>query len=72
MAEDSDYLQMRADALMDLGEVLQIALRSDDAAANVAAALRLYEQKGSTAFAARARSCLDALHQESAGTSASP
>ena len=72
MTEDSDYLQMRADALMDLGEVLQIAQRPDDAAASVAAALRLYEQKGSTAFAARARSCLDALRQESAGTSASP
>jgi class 3 adenylate cyclase/tetratricopeptide (TPR) repeat protein len=72
MAENSDYLKMRADALMDLGEVLQIAQRPDDSAASVAAALRLYEQKGSTAFAARARSSLDALHQESAGTSASP
>jgi hypothetical protein len=43
MAEDSDYLQMRADALMDLGEVLQIAQRADDAATSVAAAPRLYE-----------------------------
>ena len=72
MAEDSDYLQMRADALMDLGEVLQIAQRPDDAAVSVAAALRLYEQKGSTASAARARSRLDALHQETTGTTAFP
>jgi class 3 adenylate cyclase/tetratricopeptide (TPR) repeat protein len=71
MAEDSDYLQMRADALMDLGKVLQIAQRPGESAASVAAALRLYEEKGSTAFAARARSRLDALHQETAGTSAS-
>ena len=72
MAEDSDYLQMRADALMDLGEVLQIAQRPNGAAASVAAALRLYEEKGSTASAARARSRLDALHREITGTSGSP
>jgi hypothetical protein len=57
---------------MDLGEVIQIALRPDDAAASVAPALRLYEEKGSTGSAARARSRLDALHQETAGTSAAP
>jgi class 3 adenylate cyclase/tetratricopeptide (TPR) repeat protein len=68
MAEGSDYLQMRADALMDLGEVLQIAQRPDDSAASVAAALRLYEEKGSTASAARARALLDALAQERAPT----
>jgi class 3 adenylate cyclase/tetratricopeptide (TPR) repeat protein len=72
MAEDSDYLQMRADALMDLAEVLQITERPDDAAASVGAALQLYKQKGSTASAARARSCLDPLHQETTGTIASP
>ncbi len=72
MAEDSDYLQMRADALMDLSEVLQIAQRPDDAATSVAAALRLYEQKGSTSSAARARSRLDALLQGTTGTIALP
>jgi class 3 adenylate cyclase/tetratricopeptide (TPR) repeat protein len=72
MAEGSDYLQMRADALMDFGEVLRIAHRPDDSAESVAAALRLYEEKGSTASAARARSRLDALHQETAGASAPP
>jgi hypothetical protein len=72
MAEESDYLQMRADALMDLAEVLEIAQRPDDAAASVAAALQLYEEKGSTALAARARSRLDALRQEAAAASALP
>ena len=67
VAKDSDYLQMRADALMDLGEVLQIAQRPVDATASVAAALRLYEQKGSTVSVARARSRLDALHHENEG-----
>jgi class 3 adenylate cyclase/tetratricopeptide (TPR) repeat protein len=71
MTEGSDYLQMRADALMDLGEVLQMGQRPDDAAASVAAALRFYEQKGSTASAARARSFL-AVHKEGTGTIASP
>jgi class 3 adenylate cyclase/tetratricopeptide (TPR) repeat protein len=72
MAENSDYLQMRADALMDFGEVLQIAQRPNAAVATIAAALRLYEEKGSTASAARARALLDALHPEAAGKSTSP
>jgi hypothetical protein len=55
-----------------LGKVLQMGQRPDDAATSVAAALRLYEQKGSTASATRARSRLDALQKEATGTIASP
>jgi class 3 adenylate cyclase/tetratricopeptide (TPR) repeat protein len=64
LAETSDYLQMRADALMDLAEVMRLAQRTDDAAASATAALRLYEEKGSTSSAARAVAVLDALNQE--------
>jgi class 3 adenylate cyclase/tetratricopeptide (TPR) repeat protein len=66
LAQRSDYLQIQANALMDLAEVLRLATRTDDAAASIAAALRLYEQKGSTAFAAHAEALLNAL------TSATP
>jgi tetratricopeptide (TPR) repeat protein len=60
-ADSSDYLYLRANALMDLAEVLRLALRMDEAVASVTAALKLYEQKGATASAARARALLDQL-----------
>jgi tetratricopeptide (TPR) repeat protein len=55
----TDVLNWRGDSLMDLGEVLQLAGRSADAAAAIGEALRLYEQKGNLASARRARERLN-------------
>jgi predicted ATPase/DNA-binding SARP family transcriptional activator len=51
----TDALNGRGDSLMDLGEVLQLAGRSADAAAAIGEAPGLYEQKGNLASARRAR-----------------
>jgi tetratricopeptide (TPR) repeat protein len=61
LASQSDFLVLRADALLVLGEVLQVAERRDDAAAAVEEALQLYEQKQSTVSAGRARILLSDL-----------
>jgi tetratricopeptide (TPR) repeat protein len=56
--EGSDYLVDRANALMDLAEVLRLAGRPEESSRVVADALRLYDQKGSLLLADRARSIL--------------
>lgn len=48
IAEGSDALNQRAKMEADLGEVLRLAGRSDEAASHLAEALRLYELKGNT------------------------
>jgi len=65
LAEPTDFLNMRGNALMDFGEVMGLAGRASEAVTAVAQALRLYERKGNTVAAGQAR----AVH---AGLLASP
>jgi hypothetical protein len=59
LAERTDFLIVHGDALMDLAEVLRLTDRADQSVAIVEQALRLYEQKGNTVSAARARALLE-------------
>jgi class 3 adenylate cyclase/tetratricopeptide (TPR) repeat protein len=52
-AARTDYLDLRAQAIADLAEVLRLAGRAEESAAAVQEAIRLYEQKGNIAAAAR-------------------
>ena len=58
LAAETDFLVLRADALMDLAEVLRVTGRDDEATPFVEQALELYEQKGHVVGADRARSAL--------------
>ena len=58
LAAESDFLVLRGDTLMDLAEVLRLVGRPSEAVPAVEEALRLYEQKGNTVSAARARALL--------------
>ena len=58
LAAESDFLVLRGDTLMDLAEVLRLVGRPSEAAPAVEEALRLYEQKGNTVSAGRARALL--------------
>jgi hypothetical protein len=58
LAEPTDAIDMRADALVDLAEVLRLVGRTDDRKALLEGAVRLYEQKGNAVSAGRARSVL--------------
>jgi class 3 adenylate cyclase/tetratricopeptide (TPR) repeat protein len=62
LSEPADFLLLRGEALMDLAVVLDERGRSDEAAAAVVAALRLYEEKGSVVSAERARARLGQLN----------
>ena len=56
LAETTDFVNQRADALVDLGIVLRPAGRGMDAQAAFAEAIRLYEHKGNAVAAERVRS----------------
>jgi predicted ATPase/class 3 adenylate cyclase/DNA-binding winged helix-turn-helix (wHTH) protein len=58
LSERTDFVNHRADALVDLGIVLRQLRRAHDAQAVFAQALRLYEQKGNSVAAARLRADL--------------
>jgi len=58
----TDMLVNRAAAHLDLAEVLEAAGRRDEAAAECAHGLDLFEQKGDVPMAARARAVLENLH----------
>ena len=58
LAAESDFLVLRGDALLVLGEVLRRARRKDEAARTFEEAVELYERKGNTVSAARARTLL--------------
>jgi hypothetical protein len=53
--QEADTLNLRADALVHLGGVLEQAGRGDDARAAFLRALELYERKGNIVLAARVR-----------------
>jgi DNA-binding SARP family transcriptional activator/tetratricopeptide (TPR) repeat protein len=59
--EQSDFLPVHADALMDLAEILRLAGCPGEAGPAVEEAIRLYEQKGNVVAAAKARAQLEAL-----------
>jgi hypothetical protein len=54
-AEQCDDLRSRADTVAALAEVLQLAGRTDEAAAAGAEAVELYDRKGAVAARERAR-----------------
>jgi class 3 adenylate cyclase/tetratricopeptide (TPR) repeat protein len=58
LGEESDFLWDRANALMNLADILTVSGRAADAAGVVQKALHLYEQKGIDVSANRARSLL--------------
>lgn len=61
LASKSDSDEMHADALMDLGEVLQLTGRPDEAGEAIAGALGLYERKGNVVSARKAVALLAQL-----------
>ena len=58
LIEPTDLLSFHGDATLDLAEVLRACGRADDAERALRAGLSLYERKGNTPGAARARSLL--------------
>jgi predicted ATPase len=61
LAEETDFVVYRGDALVDLAHILHDSGRTDDAAAAAAAGLQLHEQKGNLVTAAKIRSDLGFL-----------
>ena len=55
VGELTDFMNTRADALIDLAQILQRAGQVDEANAVVAEGLALYEQKGNTVAAGKTR-----------------
>jgi class 3 adenylate cyclase/tetratricopeptide (TPR) repeat protein len=55
---ESDFLNMRADALVGQGEVLTLAGKRRDAEAALTCAVKLYEEKGNRVSAERARALI--------------
>ena len=60
LAEPTDFLNIRADALLDLAAVLRHSGQLTEAEQTIRAALELYERKGDIVSAERARSALSA------------
>jgi tetratricopeptide (TPR) repeat protein len=61
LADPSDYLTLRAEKWLRLGEVLELAGKTDEAADAVRRATGLFEQKGNVIMAERTRQQLAAL-----------
>jgi class 3 adenylate cyclase/tetratricopeptide (TPR) repeat protein len=59
--EESDFLPVHGEALVDVAEVFQLVGQADEAAPALEAAVRLHDQKGNAAAAARARALHDGL-----------
>jgi tetratricopeptide (TPR) repeat protein len=66
LIEQTDNLSAHGNALMDFAEVLELAGRREEAAAEVRRALALYERKGNLVMAERARARLAELEGASA------
>ena len=62
LAQETDFVNHRADALLDLAEVLEGSRRREEAFAAVSEALRLYELKENTVATSTARSRLAELN----------
>ena len=63
LAEASDFLAAQADAMLDVGEVLRLAGRREEAAAAIVDAIELYERKGNVLAAGKARDLLRELQR---------
>ena len=63
IGESSDFISMRADALIDLAEILRQAGRREEAQSAAAEGLALYEQKGNSVAARKSRRQLAVLFQ---------
>jgi class 3 adenylate cyclase/tetratricopeptide (TPR) repeat protein len=61
ISDATDYLEMRADSAVGLAEVLRLAGRVEQAAAELERALDLYERKGIVVMVERTRALLDEL-----------
>jgi tetratricopeptide (TPR) repeat protein len=61
LAAETEYVDLRGESLLALGEVLSLAGRLDEAAEVVQKALDLWEAKGNLVFAARTRALLGEL-----------
>jgi tetratricopeptide (TPR) repeat protein len=61
---ETDWLNLRGDALLDLAEVLDLAGKPDEAAPRIAEALHLYEQKGNIVAAGKAHELLTELREK--------
>ncbi len=61
LTAETDFLNLRGESLLDLAEVLRLAGRGPEAAVATSQALELFEAKGSTVLAARARAVLDSV-----------
>ena len=61
LAAEADYVDLRAESFLALGEVLRLAGRSDESVDAVRTAVELWEAKGNVLFARRARALLDEL-----------
>src|SRR5436190_6602544 len=61
---ETDWLNLRGDALLDLAEVLDLAEKPDEAALRIAEALHLYEQKGNIVAAGKAHELLTELREK--------
>jgi tetratricopeptide (TPR) repeat protein len=59
LADSTDYLNLRAEVRMDLGEALHMSGREEEATRSVEQALDLFEQKGNIVSAAKARKLLE-------------
>jgi tetratricopeptide (TPR) repeat protein len=59
IADETDFLQTRADARVALAEVLDLAARPDESTRALAEASELYEAKGIVVLAARTRALLE-------------
>ena len=64
LAQETDFLNQHADALLDLAEVRRLDGRAAEARRPAAEAVRLYEQKGNIVSTARGKVFLRALGQE--------
>jgi class 3 adenylate cyclase/predicted ATPase len=61
LGEPTDMLDMKADTMLDLGRVLELSGRRDDASAALRRAIELFEQKGNVLMAGRTQAWLDEL-----------
>jgi len=64
LGEQTDFLNTRADALLDFAHILHLAGRTEVARARAAEALDLYQQKGNSVAAVSASSFLDQVSDD--------
>jgi tetratricopeptide (TPR) repeat protein len=65
LARETEYVDLRGDSLLALGEVLRLTGRPDEAAEAMQEALHLWEAKGNVVFASRTRELLGELQASS-------